>query len=203
MKNLQYLFETSSQPIQFFDEKIIKRHKNLLDSYYLNCEDLIRADSAPSWFESDRTKFFGPSRILGRVLYNYFDMLDRDVKILDFGCGDGLFVKLLKSIGFLNVNGIDNNPLNNFHKFLNIENHINQKIKKCDIFIALNVAQGIPYKEFITLAKSYSPSLIIFDREYSRKCHSEQYYNNPDFFNIWHRKCFQGTGLKTELLIKL
>lgn len=203
MKNLQFLFETSLQPAQFFDGKIIKRHKKLLDSYYQNSDRLIQADSASAWFSSDRTKFFGPSRILSRIIYNYLDMLDRDLTIIDFGCGDGLFIKLLKSMGFLRVYGVDSNPLNSFYKFFKIEDCINQKIQKCDIFIGLNVAHELPYKDFLSLAKSYNPSLIFFDREFSRNLYSNQYYNNPEFFNIWYRKCFENTGINTELLFKV
>lgn len=48
---------------------------------------------------------------LNAFFNNYFLNIDRKVWILDCGCGDGLSLKILKSLDFENIEGIELNPL--------------------------------------------------------------------------------------------
>jgi SAM-dependent methyltransferase len=55
------------------------------------------------------------------LLYNYFGKLDRNLRIVELGCGQGYFLGKLREMGFKNLAGVD---IGNYLKEQTFEHHI-------------------------------------------------------------------------------
>ncbi|MFH1979292.1 MAG: methyltransferase domain-containing protein [Patescibacteria group bacterium] len=125
-------------------------------------------------------------------VYNFFDKLDKDIKILDVGCGSGYFLKKLKEMGFKDLRGAD---LKNFLKDKNEFEHS---------AVDLNLEQ-LPYEDnsldvvtaFQTIEHLENYFLIMREVHRVLKPGGIFIFSIPNPYNIFYRIKFALTGNMT------
>lgn len=72
-------------PNNYIESEVVKKNPGLY----------IAIDTSVSWIHKEK------------FIYDFFETLSKDSKILDIGCGNGFFLDKLKTAGFQDLNGID------------------------------------------------------------------------------------------------
>lgn len=87
-------------------------------------------------------------------------MIDKDSRILDFGCGFGFLSEGFTKIGYRNVSAFDTSE---FAVSKAVENGVNasSKISKCDIMIALDVFEHMADSEISRAITEACPDVIV------------------------------------------
>ena len=149
-----------------------------------NPELYKRIEEAESWILKEN------------YILKFFDKQERNVKVLDIGCGNGLFLDRLKEMGFENLFGAD---LGNYLKNKDYEHQavdINvEKLKYPDKFFGIITA-------FQVLEHLENYFLILQEAVRTLKDRSYFIISIPNQFNIFYRIKFMFTGNMTGFNLK-
>lgn len=125
-------------------------------------------------------------------VYNYFDKLNRDSKILDIGCGNGFFLRKLKEMGFKKLYGAD------------IANYLKNKNEFPLHVVDLN-KENLPYEDgsfdVVTAFQvlEHLENYFLIGRDVARILKPGGFFifSIPNQFNIFYRIKFVLTGNMT------
>jgi len=183
MANLSYLDTiANSLSLNTIDDEIRTKHRNVLQKYYANIEHILVSHPlfSSGWSRHPATRFFGAGRFTSRVIYKFItEQIDKSKKILDFGCFDGVLVKILNDAGY-DAYGFELNNFDSIWNKIDIAHKINNyTFRNSDVVIAFNICHNWKPEEFFKIIESENkekPKLLFIDLEHSRKMHSEEYY---------------------------
>lgn len=124
----------------------MKTYKEKVTEYYNNMLDVTQPDDKS--FNDMSFRYYKKNHL-------QFLPTDKESKILDIGCGNGLFLNFLLNNGYKNIQGIDNNSINIekcVNKGLNaicmdIFKFLNDVTEKYDCVVLLNILEHFPKEE--------------------------------------------------------